>query len=267
MFVTLISFFTTLPVAAESPPLWLKQGTYARYNNSNGPRARSGWRLKNDFFSYDYYQWECLSLEGNIAVLNASIVLNKVVLYSACVHVNIENRSVTFPNGTYIGKTWLWLLANPSPDDTIEVTDSWSGKPQIGGWASTPQGAQKCYYIGDPFVGGGGFYDLDSGLCTQLHTVNEPTLLAMGVWDIGGPVIAATNVDLGPREWWVEIVILLPIIIPIIGFVCILLFVWHRRQQKKKQRKALMEKQRKTQKQPLQTPQKTNASLQDKKVG
>jgi len=243
-----------LPVTKASP-LWFRQGVYARYG---GVGSRSGMTVNWIPFSYDCFQWECLSLEGNIAVLNVSIIANQRILFLTCINVNIENRSVGFPNGTYIGKTWLWLPANPSPDEDLELTDNKSEKPQVTGWMDTCQGAQKCFIVE---VGG---YDLDTGLAIQPHLINEPTILALGVYDIDGPVITSTNIDLGPREWWVEIVRSLPIVIPIIGFVGILLFVRHKRQQKKKQRKALMEKQRKTQKQPLQTPEKTNASLQDK---
>jgi hypothetical protein len=243
VFIILISLFAILPVAAEFPPVWLKQDIYARYVNSNGPGARTGTNLKNEAFSYDYYRWECLSLEENVAVLDVSIVLNETTVYSGRFNVDIENRSVTFSNRTYIGKTWLWLPANPSPSDIIEVTDNQSQTPNIGGLFATCQGYQKIYDIGDPLIGG--FYDLDTGLAMDLHTWNEPTLLAMGVRDIGIGLIAATNVDLGPREWWVDVVYSLPIVAPIIGFTGVFAFVWHRRQRKKKQTEALLKKQRK----------------------
>jgi hypothetical protein len=73
---------------------------------------------------------------------------------------------------------------------------------------------------------------LDTGLVISFAG-SDPTLRAMGVQDIDIAVLAATNIDLGPRELWVDILYSMPIVAPIIGFTGITLFVWRRRRKKK----------------------------------
>lgn len=228
--ILLLFFLFFQPVLGVSPP-WLKKEAYVKYEAkaayiwfSDGTRTHER--------SLVAFKWECVNLEGNTAELNISVALNAAIQFSTRVYVNAENRSVTLLNGTYIGKTWLWLPANPAQNETIPLADNVTTRARVGGWMSTCQGAQKCFCVR---VGG---YDLDTGIPIQPVFDGDPTLRALGISEINNLNIAAINIDLGPREWLMDLILAVPYMLPFIAFAVILIFLIRRRQQKKKRKMA-----------------------------
>lgn len=227
-----------------SSPVWFSEGVYARYEFKtsfilfyNGTHERS--------YSHVAYEWRCVSLEGDVARLNVSVTFDRTVQISTLVYVNTEDRNVTSLDGTYLGKTWLWLPASPRQNETILLTDSKTTKICIGGWMATPQGAQKCFIAQNVSLGGG--YDLDTGVVISPSFREEPALRALNIRDLGGgsASFVATNIDLGPREWLMDLLSAIPYTLPFIAFIVTFAFLLHKRQKKKKRKTALKAKQHK----------------------
>lgn len=169
-----------------------------------------------------------MNVEGNRAEVNISISFNNTK-FTALVYVDTANRSVTLLNGTDVGTTYLWVPANPNPDEV-----------KILGTMATPQGQQKA------FLEGNGDYDLDTGVLIHSDFVDEPTLLAVGIVRPGfygtSGIFSATNIDLGPREWLPEIIMAIPYVLPVVAFIIVLIFLFRKRQEKSRRQRALAAK-------------------------
>jgi len=224
----ILLFFLVFPLLAtplsSGSPSWLKKGAYVKYGSSSTA-----------------FRWECIDIDGNMAELNWSYSVNDTILRSAVVRIDIQNRTTYLSNGTYLGKTVLWLPADPVQDEMIEVSDNNSYKAEVRGWVFTIQGAQKIFY----FYRISGFWDLDTGIL--LEADDDQAFAAAGFPSFQGFKIVETNIDLGPREWLPEIIYALPYLLPIIAFLVVFIFLLRRSQRKKKQREMLMSKQRKLQ--------------------
>ena len=218
--------FTSLATPlSNSSSSWLRQGAYVKYASSSTA-----------------FRWECISIDGSVAELSLSYSVNDTILYSGAVHVDAQNRSTYLLNGTYLGKTVLWLPANPAQGEKIEMLDNKTGEADVGGWVPTVQGAQKVFS-----VSWDGFWDLDTGTLLSYSgypSLADPVFRAIGLPSFGDFEMVETNIDLGPREWLPEIIYALPYLLPIIAFVVVFIFLLRRRQRKKKQRETLMGKQR-----------------------
>lgn len=242
----------TMQSTVNPSPIWLKDGVYAKY------RFKSGglFFLNDTFINFPHqaqatFRWECVSVNGSVAELNVTITFmgkEREVRLSTLVHVNVENRDVTLLNGTLIGKTYLWLPANPEEGQTVILAgkppDEVVAKVSIGGSAKTPQGYQRVFDF-DPTevkvlnrsVLKHGIFDLDSGVMIQAGLRGEATLLALDIWDVGlkGTLeFSATNIDLGPREVWPDIVTALPIAVPLVVFGFTLIFLLRRRRKRRR---------------------------------
>lgn len=246
LFVSVFSVFLFVSFVQSvlcSSPVWFREGVYARYEFKtsfilfyNGTHERS--------YSHVAYEWRCVSLEGDVAGLNVSVTFDRTVQISTLVYVNTEDRNVTLLDGTYLGKTCLWLPASPEQNEIILLTDSKTAKIRIGGWMATPQGAQKSFVAENISLGGG--YDLDTGVLITSSFREEPTLRALNIQDLGGVVsFVATNIDLGPREWLMELLSAIPYTLPFIAVIVTFAFLLHKRQKKKKRKTALKAKQQK----------------------
>jgi hypothetical protein len=228
-----------------SSPVWFSEGVYARYEF----KTSLIW-FYNDTYERSYshvaYEWRCVSLEGDVAGLNVSVTFDHTVQISTLVYVNTEDRNVTLLDGSYLGKTWLWLPASPRQNETILLTDSKTAKIRIEGWMATPQGAQKSFYAINYPIGGG--YDLDTGVLITSSFREEPTLRPLNIRDLGlsgSTSFVATNIDLGPREWLMDLLSAIPYTLPFIAFIVTFAFLLYKKQQKKKRKTALKAKQHK----------------------
>jgi hypothetical protein len=224
----------------ESRPRWLREGVYARYEFPSGGITFSNGTWKHVNFEAAL-QWECVDLEGGVAKLNISLYLNETLL-SALVYVDLTSRDVTLPNGTYLGKTMLWLPANPAQDKLFELNKNQTARVQIRTQTDTCQGLQRYFEAEGEDLSIGGSYDLDTGVLIWTDWEYEPELLAFDIVDVGyhgSSGITATNIDLGPREWLFEILRNIPFILPIVGFALVSIFLYRRRRLKKRQRKQL----------------------------
>lgn len=225
-------------------PAWLEESIYAKYEfeSSSIHFINGTWIFSK---SQTAFRWECISIKGNVAELNISVMSKgegQTIQLSTPVYVNMENRDVRLLDGTFIGKTFLWLPANPTYNKTVILTNNITAKVRVGGWMATCQGAQKSFWAENYTAGGG--YDLDTGILIQSTLNREPTLLALGIMDLGGVLsVTATNIDLGPREWLPEIIMLVPFFLPIIAFLIIFILLLRRRKQIKKRQTALRAKQ------------------------
>jgi len=195
------------------------------------------------------YRWTCLELNGTFAKLNISIsfVGEKQIFLSTLLYVNLVNREVIMDNGTLMGRTRLWAFAypekgvkifweNPPYNLTEEVIDVGSG------WSQTPQGAQKIFILDASGAVQGraiafsGLYDLDTGIMIDGSFDDEPTLRALGIIDVGRVGVIQfkdTNINLGPKELWPEILNLLLFVSPMVVFMVILVLVYRRRTRKR----------------------------------
>jgi hypothetical protein len=230
------------PVSGLSPS-WFKEGVYAKYETRHSILFSNHMLLFQG--SQLAFQWKCIKLDGTIAELNVSVAVDGTTKFSAIVYVNIESREVNLPNGTYLGKTWLWLPANPSDNQTLELANNQTVQAKISGVMDTCQGPQKSFIAVNGFGGGG--YDLDTGIAIQPDLREEPTLLAIGILDMDGPTIVDTNIDLGPRELWIDLVKFLIFISPAIPFIIVFAFLYYRREKKKRRKIALAAKKQKVQ--------------------
>jgi hypothetical protein len=228
----------------------MKVGTYAEYKlQSTGIVF-----LNMTFFDINAtatFRWECVDLNETLAKLNVSITFNgetQDIHFSTELYVNIVTREVILQNGTLIGKTRLWAPAYPEENETVFL---WDNPPDrvvgkvkgLRGTQGTPQGYQQVFivegngtFMGRP-TGFLMFYDLDTGIMTSGTLWYEVTLLPFGIAYPGtqGTIsFTNTNIDLGPRELWPEIVTSLLIIAPITVFLVIFTFVYKHHKHKRK---------------------------------
>jgi hypothetical protein len=226
----------------------MKQGAYAEYRFDSGSVFfLNGTFLKLADGALATYRWKCVELNETVAKLNISIAFRderRDIRLSTEVHVNTIDRNVIQSNGAFLGKTRLWATPNPEKDEMLIL---WDGPPdklvgrviEVEGWSSTPQGAQRVF-----MVEGNGtilrrsaflimLYDFDTGAMIEGSLDREATLLALGIVDSGRSGLMQfidTNINLGPRELWPEILNLLVTATPIAALVsAFVLVVWFRR--------------------------------------
>lgn len=246
MLVRLVAFGTS------ATPVWFKEGVYVEYGFESSGIVFSNRTLLSFNAPTDVsYRWECVSLEREVAKLNIMIIFGKgssSIRLSTQLFVNIDNREVRLSNETLVGKTRLWLPAVPRMNEDVILgfcpPDAVVGKviDVTGGYMETPQGAQKVFSVSGKGLLWGrnvtvtGCYDLDTGVMIQASLESESTLISMGIWDPGlhGIVgLRATNIDLGPRELWPEILRFILCATPVGGFLLIFILVYRKRMKKR----------------------------------
>lgn len=230
---------TPVQLVVGAFPVWLKEGVYVQYEfKSNRLSFLNGTNIKFPFEGT--LRWECIGLQGNIAQLILIFTLreresqspSRTLRLSSIVNVDTETQYVTLQNGTSIGKTRLWLPANPSEGEPI-VIGNWTISKVSVDWANqdTPQGAQRVFTVP------GGFYDLDTGIMTSGDLTNDATSRALNIApDYGMPFlthISDTNIDLEPRDLWPEFVKALPILLPIVAFAGVSITLIRRRMKRR----------------------------------
>jgi len=239
LFVALVALLSLLPIpqlAFGASPNWLTRGAYVRYETRLGSNTEVGYvhflnGTQTNEACFVVLQWECMNIEGDKALLDINVThttkSNGVALYQTRVYVNTEDRGVTLLNGTYIGKTWLWLPRNPAQGEIIEVNDSTNATADVKGWMATCQGAQKSFWV----YGFGG-YDLDTGVLLSPYLEGDSILQVLGILSIKNLNVADTNIDLGPREWLPEIIMSLPYILIAVSIGVVFFLVLRRRQKR-----------------------------------
>lgn len=232
-------------------PIWMKEGAFVQYEfKSAGIVFQNQTLIPFKPYASVTWRWECTGLDNDLATLNVSIKVtreNRTLLLLKEVDVNTTSRQVFLSNGTLIGTTHLWATANPMNGEEIllwdVLPDRIVGVVEIkGGWYHTPQGAQKIYKIGgtgtinDDNTHIRTTHDVDTGIMISGLIANEATLFAL---DIDSPLVNGaflftdTNIDLGPRELWPEILGLLPILIVVILFISVFVIFYQRRRRRK----------------------------------
>lgn len=237
------SVFLARPLA-NSSPVWLRKGTYAEYSFVSG-----GIEFLNESITSKLegiYRWECISLNEGMAELNVTSKYLDTQDYSSVqVYVDTQTRDTTSLNGSLIGKTFIWLpshmekgqsvvLAGKPPDYLIgEVVYVLVGNDHV----STPQGGQNAFVVEEEgtsaIMGIGAYYDLDTGLLISWGPgMGEAILLALGILDLnvsGSITLSDTNIDLGPRVLWPEILVAIIIAIFLGGFIITFIAVYRKR--------------------------------------
>ena len=254
--IILFSFLypsTSFAKSSFQPPSWMKQGSFVEYTfdwQGYAPIDGSIIVFQKPYCTANL-RWECLNLNGDYAILNASLLSNKVNI-SSIVSINLNNQDVFLQNGTYLGQTLLWGPANPSQNDTVKLWSADSntnsstiiGNVNIQGYSITPQGYQEIYVLeGKGTVRGSNsiitrLYDLNTGVMTDGVLGNEPILLSLNISDIfriGHLNFSSTNIDLGSCLVSPQIVELFPFILLGSGIASFLAFVTlvHKRRMKK----------------------------------
>lgn len=242
--------------AAESVPMWFKEGIYAEYRFDSG----SVWFTNGTFVSFPKesrakasFRWECICIKENTSRLSVTLSFdheNRDIWFSTLLDVNVKTRRVTLQNETYVGMTFLWLPPNLEENQTVTVTDGVIGNVTTVGLASSPQGLQEAFWVigagevDEYMIAPNGGYDLDTGLLLQSTLWGEPTLLALGILDpglVGRMEFTATNIDLGLGKselggLHAESLEVLFFFIPIVSFTVIFLIIFWRRGGRKTKR-------------------------------
>jgi hypothetical protein len=228
----------------DVPPPWLKVGTYVEYKV---------WVTSFPTGTEATLRWECISLDGTVATLNVShTAASKMPGYShispgsATLQVLTDTREALYPNGTVIGKTFLWVppflskdqkvvLEGKPPDEKIGIV-YWDG----GSCTWTSGGYQETNWI-RPYNGTwfSAHFDVNTGILIASSPFPSAVIEALGVKGLigGAPTIVATNVDLGPQ--FLRTLILhtiwnnLPIVIPIIFLITAFLLIRRKRKRQK----------------------------------
>ena len=233
----------------EFPPPWLKVGTYAEYNCVAFP---VGAKEKPFWFG-----WECTALNGMTATLNLSLIGLPAGNFSAVVDILTNTRELVAANGTVLGRTFLWLPPNLKVGDRI-IVDGRSPKETIsevdesgGGSCRTSQGFQEIYTVIPVNLTFRhahiiGLFDLDTGLLIEGPPLDYTTILScFGFAEVGGYIQSfnTTNINLGPRYLYTEILTFLwdtlPISVPATVFItAVAVMVRKRRKKRSKQIKA-----------------------------
>lgn len=226
----------------DVPPPWLKVGTYVEYRVYVWSPNQTEATLR----------WECIGLDGTVATLNVSHTASASIPYeghispgSAIIRVLTDTREAIYPNGTVIGKTFLWLPSFLSKDQKVVL----EGKPPNekvgivlwdgGSCVTTCQGFQEAVWI-HPYnkTGISNDFDVNTGILVDgpLPSVVTKALNAEG-WISEASTVIGTNVDLGPQ--FLRALILttiwnnLPIVLPIIFLITAFLLI--RRKRKRQQ--------------------------------
>jgi len=164
-------------------------------------------------------------------------------MLSTLVYVNLDDRNVTLENGAYLGKTYLWLESTPFDGETLELTTGRTAVVAYKGSFGTPQGFQRIYVAENDRMGG--YYALNSGVLIWSLFTDEPTLLALNISDpgyYGTSGITDTNIDLGPRDLMMDIIVLLPFALPIAVFVLVFALVVRQLRKRAKRKRILRRK-------------------------
>lgn len=218
------------------------KGAYARYEFESTTFIFSNGTWYKHGSQKVIFQWNCTDITQGNAELNVSLTYGQNML-STLIHVNVEDRNVTLANGAYVGKTFLWLSANPAEGENVEITDGKSANITYEGFMSTCEGFQNFYRAVDGFIGGS--YDSDTGLLIQSDFAQEPALLALNISEpgyYGSSGITATNIDLGPAELLPQIVTMLPFVLPIVAFIVIFALIVRRWRNRTKRKKILQKR-------------------------
>ncbi len=243
-----MSFFsTTYP--SEFSPIWMKEGAYAEYKfESVHIWFLNGTRVDFEDHADAVFRWECIEINETYAILNVTIAFQEnglQIKLSGNVSVELSTRRVIGSDGTVYGRTRLWLPSYPEEGDifvmfdyplmTAEVTDVGSF------YRGTSQGAQYVFNIegwgnvqGWPALFDGS-YDVDAGVAISFDTSHEPLLDAVGIYEAGlsgTMTFSDTNIDLGPRNIWPEILYALLYSTPVLVFITIFVMVHRRRKRK-----------------------------------
>jgi hypothetical protein len=242
-------------------PTWMKKGAYAEYNSGTFLRFLNGSAFEptNDTKN-GVFRWECLEVNDTTAKLAVSLNLNEKdggIHLSSEIYVNTINRNVYLSNGTLLGTTRLWFPANPSQGQEVVF---WNLPPEnVTGIVSTGnlinpnepiyfntiQGAQKCFMVdANGTIGGQPYFtpsiacDLDTGIVILTFFHFEPMLLALNIQEImGSTELAATNIDLGPREISFDIRAAIPYVVLVVAIAIVATTVIVRRHRKLKSKK------------------------------
>jgi hypothetical protein len=256
-FLFILACITSLVVSkayiTSAAPLWFENGVYAeyRFDTSSIDFLNGTFLSFGDEKANAVYRWECIDLEDVMAEINVSIIFEKEdwdLKFSTMLNVNIENREVFLSNGTYVGKTSLWLPASPKLDDIVILggtpsTDILGRVTSISeGSMLTPKGFQLYFDVGGKGIKDGigvdpaGSWDLDTGVAIYPLLEGETTLLIFDITDPGdGTEFYATNIDLGPKEWWPEFGNAIWNAMPIWIIFSIIIVVYFRRRRKRRQ--------------------------------
>lgn len=243
----------SLQAQSFNTPIWMEKGTFVQHEfKSAGIVFQNRTLVPFEPDAAVTWRWECTEINDDLATLNASITVTgekKSLFISKEVGVNTTNRQVFWSNGTLIGTTNLWAKANPTDGEEIVVWDTPPdrilGIVEKGGWAYTPQGAQKIYNLyGKGTINGqnalfDSLHDIDTGIMIDGILHHEATLLALGIDSLGVNgrfSFTATNIDLGPRELLPEILGLLPILIIVIVFISVFVILYRRRRKRRQHR-------------------------------
>ncbi len=244
LLVTPFAYAAENDFPVEVSPPWLEVGTYVEYEVDVWTFPKGGKAT---------LRWECVSLEGNVATINVSHTATGYRPYEppispgfALIRVLTDTRELIDPNGTVIGKTYLWIppfmkqgqnitLEGKSPNETIG-TVYWEG----GSCVKTCQGYQEVTLIriqGKPSLD----FDVNTGILI-MGDLPLAILEALGAQEYieGAYTIVDTNVDLGPQ--FLRAAILhalwdnLPIIIILVIFITVLLLLVRRRRKRRQKR-------------------------------
>lgn len=219
-------------------PLWLKPGAWVEYEfRLYSLRFLNGTALSSDSGFGTTFQIKCLSVKGNIAEMDITLKdINQSVYLSTKVCVNSETRDVTLLDGKSVGKTLLWLPANPKQGESLALTDDKTADVETGGFMATCQGFQKFFRVWNDSYSVDMAYDLDTGVLIQGLFTEETTMLALNISRViaDSVKLASTNIDLGPGEWLPEIIYALPLLLPLTAFTFILIFVLRRQRRRRK---------------------------------
>jgi len=259
LFITIIYILTILRVFSfpifsydypvEFPPPWLKVGTYAEYccvafivNGGEKPFT---------------FGWECTALNDMTATLNLSLIGLPAGNFSAAVDIITNTRELLAANGTVLGRTFLWLPPNLKVGDKV-IADGKPPKEMVsevdvsgGGSCRTSQGFQEIYGVIPVNLTFRhahiiGLFDLDTGLLIEGPLLDYTTILScFGFAEVGGYIQSfnTTNINLGPRYLYTEILTFLwdtlPISVPATVFItAVAVMVRKRRKKRSKQIKA-----------------------------
>jgi hypothetical protein len=231
-------------------PTWLKQGTFAEYSfMSIGVQFTNNSIMRVEDGTVAFFRWECIELDGTIATINVSLEYVQEISnisFSTEVKVDSISRDVFLLNGTLIGTTRLWAPSTPTDGQELviwnSVSDQIMGTITYGSLSDTPQGYQKGYFLeGSGTINGysivfSSLHDVDTGLMIDCFLSYDAMLIALNIKDPqrdGVLTFVDTNIDLGPKDIWPEIAVLLPGIILVIVVVIISISFYLFRKKKK----------------------------------
>jgi len=253
LFLVLLSCDGSVVLASVNmAQLWMKVGTFAEYSF----KVSTVFFLNETWMMLDatgVFRWQCIDLNESFAKINVSFTITGEEVnyhFSKIVYVNMNDRETILENGTTVGITRLWMPAYPEINDTVIEWDS----PPLhanatvvgkGGNCGSPQGAQPQFSVDGKLINSernvtlaflDAMYDLDTGVVMQPSFKYEPMFLAFNIeWPgVSGTIVFSdTNIDLGPRDLWPEIVTYLIIAPPIAVVAGIIIFLYKRHKRKK----------------------------------